>query len=199
MNKPNHSKIGKRSKRKGKTYERRCAKILGEFTGVNFRSTPGSGGFNKQGGTVIREELFCGDLICDSPNFRYCIEAKNREEFSFTALIKSPEKAAFTRWWYQCVSDAKNVGLKPLLFFKPNRQDDFVVMTQDEWNNVYGHLDCPHYAINCYSSPITIVIEMGYGKNKTKEQFFVKLPQAVMIDWKQFISYHDPKSMFKEF
>ena len=131
--KPDYSKIGKRSKRKGKTYERRCSKILMEFTGCGFRSTPGSGGFNKQGGVAIREELFCGDLICDKSTFRYCVEAKNRENFSFTALLKSPETASFTKWWYQCVTDAEVVGLEPLMFFKPNNRDDFIVMTREEW------------------------------------------------------------------
>lgn len=193
-----HSKIGKRSKRKGKTYERRCAKILTEFTGVNYRSTPGSGGFNKFGGVTIREELFCGDLICDSPDFRYCIEAKNRESFSFTALLKSPSTAAFTKWWHQCVTDAKAVGLEPLMFFKPNNRDDFIVMTKEEWFPRYNHLECPHLTIMCYTQPLTLSIEKKDAKGKRiKETITTKLPEAVMVDWKQFIAHCDPKLMFK--
>ena len=204
--KVDRSKVGKRSKRKGKTYERRCAKILKEFTTVNFRSTPGSGGFNKQG-VSIREELFCGDLISDSPKFRYCIESKNRDSFSWTAILKSPETAEFTKWWHQCVEDAKTVGLEPLLFFKPNNRDDFIVMTEAEWKNLlhlylkkHGkHLICPVLVLGCYDVPLTFTVEEKDKKNKKiKKTVTAKLPRAVMIDWKQFIQNCDPKLMFKD-
>lgn len=201
MAKANYSKVGKRSIRKGKTYERRCAKLLTEFTNVNFRKTPGSGGFNRQGGVSIREELFCGDLICDKKGFRYCIEAKNRDKFSFTALLKSPETATFTKWWYQCVNDAKGVNLKPLMFFKPNNRDDFIVMTQHEWDNQFccnKNINCPYISIMCYGhgKPMTFIIKERWAK-KT-EKITITLPQAVMVDWKQFVKYYSPKLMFKE-
>jgi hypothetical protein len=204
--KTDHSKVGKRSKRKGKTYERRCAKILKEFTDVNFRSTPGSGGFNKQG-VSIREELFCGDLISDSPKFRYCIEAKNRESFSWTAILKSPDTAEFTKWWHQCVEDAKGVNLEPLLFFKPNNRDDFIVMTKIEWSNLLhrylkkhkSHLLCPVIELGCYDTPLTFTVEEKDQKGKkVKKTVTTKLPTAVMVDWKQFVKHHDPKLMFKD-
>lgn len=190
------SKIGKRSKRKGKTYERRCAKILTKFTGVNYRSTPGSGGFNKYGGVTIREELFCGDLICDVPTFRYCVESKNRESFSFTAILKNPSTAVFTKWWYQCVDDANKVKLEPLMFFKPNISDDFIVMTKKEWEKHYNN--CPYIEIGCYNKELTFTIEVvGSNRKRVKKQIITKLPEAVMIDWKQFVLNHDPKLMFR--
>lgn len=181
------SKIGKRSKRKGKTYERRCAKILIDFTGINFRSVPASGGFNKQG-VVIREELFCGDLICDDPKFKFCIESKNRQEFSITALLKNPETAAFTKWWHQCVEDAKRVNLKPLMFFKPNRQDDCVVLSYDDYVEIFKDLNIPMLIATTYSKPCTIKLD--------KEEISIKLPMPIIMDWKQFIC-HDPKLMFR--
>jgi len=191
------SSIGRRSKRRGKTYERRCAKILMDFTSTNFRSTPASGGFNKQGGVVIREELFCGDLICDNPDFRYCIEAKNREDFSFVALLKNPSTASFTKWWYQCVMDARLVKLKPLMFFKPNNRDDFVVMTLGEWDRYYAHEDCSYFEINCYNKPLTFTVEEKNSKGKkVKKEITKKLPSVVMVDWKQFVRYHKPEQMF---
>lgn len=184
------SKIGKKSKRKGKTYERRCAKILIDYTGINFRSTPASGGFNKQGGVTIREELFCGDLICDNPNFRFCVEAKNRQEFSITALLKNPETAAFSKWWYQCIDDAKRVGLKPLMFFKPNRQDDCVVLTHEDYAEIFKDFSIPMLIATTYSKPCII-------KLNKDEEISIVLPTPVIIDWKQFISCHDPKLMFR--
>ena len=187
--KPDHSAIGRRSKRKGKTYERRCAKILTEFTGINFRPTPASGGFNKQGVT-IREELFCGDLICDSPNFRFCIEAKNREEFSFTALLKKPQTAAFTKWWWQCTDDAQRVGLFPLLFFKPDNNADFVVMTKDQFLDICPQV--PAFILDIYDGPMTIKVT----KDRVKQEVTVTLPTPVVMDWKQFVSHCDPGVMF---
>jgi hypothetical protein len=194
----NWSKVGKRAKRRGKTYERRCAKILIDHTKVNFRSTPASGGFNKQGGVTIREELFCGDLICDDPSFRYCIEAKNRENFSFTALLKSPETAAFTKWWYQCVEDAKLVNLEPLMFFKPNIRDDFIVISKEEWLSKYNDINCPYFELGCYRQPVSFSVEERVGRKKVKKKVTALLPEAVMIDWKQFVKHHNPKLMFKE-
>ena len=191
------SKVGRKAKRRGKTYERRCAKILTEYTSINFRKTPGSGGFNKQGGVSIREELFCGDLICDSSNFRYCVEAKNRDSFSFTAILKSPKTAVFTKWWYQCVEDAKMVGLEPLMFFKPNIRDDFIIITKTEWFTKYDK--CPYIELGCFKEPLTFTITQKDAKGKKEKiEITTKLPDAVMVDWKQFIASHDPKLMFKE-
>lgn len=186
-----YSAQGRRSKRRGKTYERRCAKILSEFTSIGFRSTPASGGFNKFGGTVIREELFCGDVICDSPHFRYCVEAKNREEFSFTAILKNQHTAAFTKWWHQCVEDAKSVNLEPLMFFKPNVQDDFMVMSLNEYSANFGNPKAAFFAIHAYVEPVTFNLDKD-------TKITTKLPVPMMINWKTFVEHHDPKHMFKE-
>ena len=187
----NHSKIGKKSKGIGKRYERRCSKILTEFTGIAFRSTPSSGGFNKQG-VIIREELFCGDLICDDPSFLFCIEAKNRKSFSITALLKNPETAAFTKWWYQCINDAKTVGLKPLMFFKPNRQDDCIVLTHEDYIEIFGNnSEIPILIATIYNKTCKIIID--------KEEILTDLPAPVIIDWKQFTKYCNPKLMFRSY
>lgn len=185
------SKVGRRVKRRGKTYERRVATLLTEFTGVNFRSTPGSGGYNKQGGVTIREELFCGDLIADRSDFLYCIEAKNREIFDFNPILKNPETAAFTLWWYQCVQDAKRVGLEPLMFFKPNGSDDFIVITVDEhqkWLN--NGTDIPYFILEVYQKPLNLKIDKDTIITTT-------LPVPVIMDWKAVAKIHDPKTMFR--
>lgn len=186
--KPNWSKIGRQVKRRGKTYERRCAKLLTEHTGYNFRSTPASGGFNKTGGVMIREELFCGDLICDNPKFSYCVEAKNRKEFSFTALIKNPDTAKLTLWWYQCVEDARRVNLKPILFFKPNNKDDFVGFDRSDFYSNYN-TSTPHIQINAYGRLMTI-------KPEKDLEVEVTLPNLVILDWKLFVKDNEPELMF---
>ena len=185
MSKVNWSKVGRRSKRKGKTYERRCAKLLGEWTGVNFRSTPASGGFNKQG-VVIREEMFCGDLICDDPNFRFCVEAKNRDTFSFTGILKNPNTAAFSEWWWQCLDDATRIQKLPILFFKPDNAADFIALTA--LGLIATGYKGPHYKLSVYDDPVTITIE--------KKKLTVRLPTPYIINWKDFVKNVDSKLLF---
>lgn len=189
------SKIGKKSKRKGKTYERRCAKLLTEFTGIGFRSTPSSGGFNKFGGVTIREELFCGDLICDDQNFIFCVEAKNREEFSFEAVLKNPNTAAFTKWWYQCLEDAKRVELLPILFFKPDNQADFVAINADGFIACGLPKSMPAMILKVYDKPITFKIRDR--ETKTNIEVTAKLPNPIILNWKDVVKYGDPTKFFK--
>lgn len=189
-----HSKIGKRSKRTGKNYERRTAKLLSEFTSVNFRKTPGSGGFNKHGGISIREELFCGDVICDRPDFQFCIEAKNRQSFSFTAILKNPETAEFSKWWYQCIMDAKAVNLYPMMFFKPDRSADFVALCKegmdliDAWN-------IPHFVLSTYANKI---LKMRVKYHRKSFEVETVLPVPHIFNWKTLQEYSNPLTFFGE-
>jgi hypothetical protein len=193
--KPNYSAIGRKSKRKGKTYERRCAKLLTEFTGFGFRSVPSSGGFNKFGGVKIREELFCGDLICDSPDFKFCVEAKNREEFSFTTILKNAQTAAFTKWWYQCLEDAKTVKLLPILFFKPDYQADFIALDADGFVQCGLPKSIPTIVLKVYDEDITF--KTKDRKTKTNIEVTTRLPNPIIINWKDFVKHSKPSNLFK--
>ena len=186
-----YSAIGKRSKRKGKTYERRTAKLLTEFTGVGFRKTPSSGGFNRFGGVSIREELFCGDVISDSHDFRFCVEAKNREEFTFEGILKNPNTAPFTLWWYQCCDDAKRVGLKPILFFKPDNQADFIAVNALDFKD--GLKKVKRLSLNVYDgSLLTLKIRDG----KSIDLVETTLVDPCIINWKDFVKAYGPEVMF---
>lgn len=193
---PDFSAIGRRSKRKGKTYERRCAKLLTEYTGVGFRKTPSSGGFNKFGGVKIREELFCGDLICDSQNFIFCVEAKNRNEFKFEAVLKNSSTAAFTKWWYQCLDDAKRVGLLPILFFKPDNQADFIAVDEAGFKACGLPKDIPAMIFKIYDNPITF--KLRDRETKSDIEIVATLPNPIIINWKDFVKYGDPTKLFKK-
>ena len=92
------SKVGKRSKRKGNTYERRVARLLTDLTDVPFRRVPGSGGFNKSG-PLLEGKLFSGDVVCDREyKFKFSIEAKNRQSFSFIKSLSNPSSKGFSNW-----------------------------------------------------------------------------------------------------
>lgn len=178
----NRSAIGKRSKRRGKTYERRTAKLLSEATGTNFRSTPGSGGFNKQGGVQIREELFCGDVIADNPNFAFCVEAKNRKSFSFTGILKNPETAAFTSWWYQCCSDATAVNMLPIMFFKPDNQADFIAVDKSGMDQLKAW-DLDHFVLQLYDEKL-LTFKIKNRTTKKTEIVKCRLPVPYILNWK---------------
>jgi hypothetical protein len=187
MAKTNFSAVGKRSKRRGNTYERRCAKLLTEFTGVGFRRVPTSGAFNKQGTTVIREELFYGDCVCDREDFLFCIEAKNQKAFNFQTILKNPATACFTAWWYQCCRDATLARKTPMLFFKPDNQADFVAVPE-KWYDL-GWYTGPHFKIDCYRAPLTI-------KLKKEDPVTVGLPTPYVINWKDLIENVDSGVLF---
>jgi len=190
-----YSEQGRRSKRRGKTYERRAAKLLTEFTDIGFRSTPSSGGFNKQGGVVIREELFCGDVICDNPNFLFCVEAKNRKSFSFTALLKNSDTAEFSKWWYQCVEDAHKVHMLPIMFFKPDNQADFVALDVCGFQVVNPREELPHFKLSVYDRAATLKIRGRY--NKKTSIIYTILPTAFIMNWKVIADNVDSKLFFK--
>lgn len=188
MAKIDYSAQGRRSKRRGNTYERRCAKLLTEFTGVGFRRVPASGAFNKQSSVLIREELFYGDCICDRQDFLFCIEAKNQKAFNFQAILKNPNTADFTAWWYQCIMDAKIAKKLPMLFFKPDNQADFIAV-DEHWFNL-GWYTGPHFKIDCYQQPVTI-------KLKKEDPVTVTLPTPYVINWKELVKNIDPGIFFK--
>lgn len=169
------SKVGKKSKRKGKKYESRVSSLLTNFTGVKFRRVPCSGGFNKTGGRVILEHIFSGDVICEDRQFRYSIEAKYRKDISLTALLKNPKTAALAKYWKQCVDDANSNKLKPMMFFKPNTNSDWVCLSIEDAKYV-GLLKAKHMRLEVFND----------------------LPNILLVDWHEFIEFVNPESLFKD-
>jgi len=170
-----HSKIGKRSKAKGKRYESRAAKLLTDFTGVNFRKTPGSGGWNKAGGVKVADYVFCGDIICDNKHFVFSVEAKSRKSFSFVAILKNPEIAAFTGWWKQCIEDAVSIHKLPFMMFKPDYQEDFVALTEEGESALGIPNNTPRFTLDVYDD----------------------VPTPKIFRWKTLISSVNPEFMFQ--
>ena len=74
----NWSKVGKRSRRKGKVYERKVAALLREATGVDWQTTRNSG----------RTDLK-GDVYClESRRDEALVECKDREYWTIANLMK---------------------------------------------------------------------------------------------------------------
>lgn len=185
------SSIGKSSKRKGNTYERRIADLLTESTGVNFRRVPASGGWNKFSTKHVRTDIFTGDLVCDRSDFLCSIEVKNRVKFSFESILSSPEKAPFTEWWFQCINDANSVKLHPLLFFKPDRAKDFLAIDESTVKLLKIDLNkINHFSLNCYEQLLSI-------KDRNKICHDIKLPTPFIFDWKEFSEKVNTSLLFK--
>jgi len=111
-----------RGKAKGKGYERRVGEILGNWwQGKPFRSTPQSGGWDKQAndGDVVAY----GDLyIPAGSDFPFSVECKRQECWSLEDLV-NPNLVALCpilTWWDQCFNDACRVCKLPLLVFSRN-------------------------------------------------------------------------------
>jgi len=108
-------------KGKGKAYERKIGKILGEWwQGSPFRPTPCSGGWDK----LAHDDkyLAVGDLFIPADSdFPFSIECKRQEGWSLLDLIKPDRKnIPIFEWWAQALCDAKAAGKVPLLVFSKN-------------------------------------------------------------------------------
>lgn len=121
------SKVGKSNARRGKTLERRVAKLFCEWTGEEFRRRRVEG---RDSNVIEREST--ADVIPVSKTTILSIEVKNAKGFSFDALMANPKITKFTEWWHQATYDSNllsdHFGSKfyPFLFFKPIPAWDWV-------------------------------------------------------------------------
>jgi hypothetical protein len=192
--------MGIKSKRKGNRFERRCASLLAEFTGEPFRRIPSSGAFNKFGGVKVAEYVFSGDTICDRAGLQFSIEAKNQKVFSFIALLKDPNKAAFSQWWRQCVEDAVSVKRLPMLMFKPDTQEDFVGITEEGRVLLEIPKYVPHFNLDVYGCRndcrYCATDSIDTCKWHASPLHGVQLPPPKIFRWKTFVSVANPEKMF---
>lgn len=85
------SKRGKKSRRKGASYERDIAHIFQEFTGYDFVRTPQSGGFCKKSD---KAEDFRGDILPADKDVRLKlhIECKNHEKWNLKGWLNQAQE-----------------------------------------------------------------------------------------------------------
>ena len=199
---PDRSAIGRRSKNKGKAGEYRTAKLLMEFTGRNFRRTPASGGFNKQGGVKVADYVFSGDVICDDRNFCFSVENKNQpNKFSFPQLASVPENADFAEWWYQVTEDAKSANRLPILFFKAAHASTQTVSAEHVALNKKGieilryPNDAPKIVFDIFHKSFQIELRERFSKKKKKVTVELDNPIYV-INWKNIQRHVNPERFF---
>lgn len=180
------ARIGRRSKSKGKQYEARIAELFMKKTDVAFRRTPNSGGLSKQGGVVVAGRTFCGDLICDRPDFNFSVEAKNRKCFSFMHVLKNLNTADLTSWWMQSVRDSYQYSLHPIMVFKPEERsrDNVVVLCKDPWAKYIK----PNMVLNGYEQELNFTVHEKAPGARKGENHKVRaiLPVPILLSWEHF-------------
>ena len=206
--KDTYSKTGKRNVATAKTHERRCKKLLTEWSGTEFRRRRVEG----RGDDVSVVEGVA-DIIPVKGQIIFAIESKKGEKFSLNGLFDNIEGALFTKWWHQASYDAelltKNTGQKrwPLLFFKPIPAWDWVAVPiecfkqeilKPKENNTSGN-NCwfPHIKFERYESVGPIEHNISTS-NKNPIMYGIKLEPCIMCRWQDFADGVDPSSIFVE-
>jgi len=111
--------MGKTSRRKGFTYERKVAHILEAVWGEQFRRTPLSGGWAK--------EKITGDIVPidrQDDNFPFSVECKNQKALSVPAWLK------------QAKDDCPEGKMPLLIFHLPRDNDEYVCLTLADFTNL---------------------------------------------------------------
>lgn len=110
------------SKKKGDKFERKIAKILGDWWGVKFNRTPQSGG-----ASWASSNNAVGDILPPAhAGFPLVIECKHREEWTMdNVLLNNREPHT---WWAQVIGDSSTVNKAPCLIFTRNRGSIYVAL-----------------------------------------------------------------------
>lgn len=125
--------MAKKSKNKGNNFERKVAKLLSEWWGVQFHRTPLSGGIRwGQDNRVVGDIVVPQDCV-----FPFTIECKKREGWTLDNLLRGTGE--IKEWWEQAVADNKRLGDNdkfPLLLFSRNFSPIFYMMHKEVWEKL---------------------------------------------------------------
>ena len=208
------SRIGKSNVARSKSHERRVAKLLQDWSNVEFRRRRVEG----RDSTVIERES-TADVIPVKGEILFSIEAKCGECTNIDGLLSNPKTNIFTTWWHQCVYDAQLVSgvfkrkFYPLLFFKPHPNFDWIAIDQKVFSDrlllpsesakstfeiACGHnmpIWMPHISFDAYNliGPVTLNVSHS-KKNKIMKELI--LPSLYIIRWKDFANSVNPDSIF---
>ena len=108
-------------------------------TGLKFERVPASGAL----------EYLKGDLYVPNQRNHFCIEVKNYKRLHPTSeeYLREPKTNNLIRWWKKVVIQAAGGDQKPMLFFKYDRSEVFVV-TEIKPENTDEYLYIRF--LNCY-------------------------------------------------
>jgi hypothetical protein len=202
-----YSKTGKRNVATSKSHERRCKKLLTDWSGVEFRRRRIEG----RGNDVIVVEGVA-DIIPVEGQVIFAIESKKGENFSLDGLFANPHGAQFSKWYHQVSYDAQllteKLGEKrwPLLFFKPIPAwdwiavptacfDEHILRPKDEGIGDYNGCWFQHLRFDHYKNIGPVEHNVSESKQNPVMKA-IKLEPCVICRWKDFANQVDPKTIF---
>jgi hypothetical protein len=102
---------------KGRRGEKMAVTFMKEWTGMDFKRTPGSGGL--RGHVADYTE---GDIVCVKKNYIFplCLEVKFYEDLNFNHLLYDVN-SKIKDFWKQTRSSAKRAEKIPILLMRYNR------------------------------------------------------------------------------
>jgi hypothetical protein len=206
------SQVGKSNVATAKCHERRIAKLLTEWSGREFRRRRVEG---RESDTVLRD--LTGDVVpADAKNrCRFNLEAKKGKGFSLTSIISGYSTCKFSEWYHQSTYDARLVSkalgldIKPIIFFKPTPNLDWVAF---DWTAIDFLRRCeasqdlrqgsnklwfPHLFFDYYAYCGPISFNISHTKNR-KNRVIVPLQLApcFICSWNDFAANVNPDSFF---
>jgi hypothetical protein len=203
------SEIGKSNVATAKSHERRVAKLLTEWSGREFRRRRVEG---RESDTVLRD--LTGDVVpADAQNrCRFNLEAKKGKGFSLTSIISGCSTCKFSEWYHQSTYDAQLVSkalgldIKPMVFFKPNPNLDWIAFDwtamdflrfKDDMSRGCARPWFPHLLFEHYRDCGPISFNISHTKNR-KNRVIVPLQLApcFICSWNDFADNINPDSFF---
>lgn len=117
------------SKTKGSTFERKLAKMLSEWSGQEFHRTPMSGALHWANDKRVISDIVPPQVLVDA-GWPFSIEAKCVEcSWEFNTFMEGTS-VTLQQHWKQCYEDSQREGLLPMLVFKKNRRDVYMMITE---------------------------------------------------------------------
>ncbi len=120
--------MAKKSRDKGGRGQRAVAKLLKEWWGADFASTPMSGGFATK---KFRDDWnAAADVVTPDALFPFSVEVKWQEDWCMEQLIKSDVCEPW-KWWEQCVRESPDSKIPLLVFTRNYEKWYYMVYTLD--------------------------------------------------------------------
>ena len=208
------SQVGKSNVSTAKSHERRVAKLLTDWSGREFRRRRVEG---RESDTVLRD--LTGDVVpADAKNrCHFNLEAKKGKGFSLTSILSGYTTCKLSEWYHQSTYDARLVSkalgldIKPIVFFKPNPNLDWIafdtsalgflrpkhIAVSDSTWPPSRRLWFPHLLFDHYAYCGEISFNISHTKNR-KNRVIVPLQLApcFICSWNDFAANVNPDSFF---
>jgi len=174
-------KVG-RQKEKGNRHQRSICEIFDKVYYLEgdglFKSTPGSGGWDKQiAPGDVQPFFYKGKRLILDHSFPFSIECKNWRDQNvkhvFSGLYSKPSQ--IFDWMEQSTNDSSFSGKTPIVIFKLYRSQNVVLMSLADWNKlqqifgvfpskIYKISGGPMHVIFILLKDFTNWIDWGYYK-----------------------------------